>query len=563
MLHGTLTHPREFEETLRTLDARDDRARGDGDAEVDTVARMRSGAQRRRAGLLLVVAFVVAVAGCAAGSAPSVIDARRTVTTPGASEASHDGADAADGSTTLPGPTVPSETSPPTTAVAVGSVSRSLSSGDPRFPGLGSSDIDVSRYDVAITYDPTLREFAGTVVADLVTTTVTDRIAFDADALDIQGVAVDGVERPFLAADRELAVTLPGPVAGGTELTVEIDYSVRLDPSRRFADEAGVFVTSGGLWAVNEPDGTSTWMPVNDHPTDKATWNFSLTVPSGSVGVANGSLVSTSDAPDGATTWTWEQSDLMAPYLVLLLVGDYEVIDGSASASGVELRHVAIDGSAEPIDAYDEITVDQMAFFEQLFGPYPFDEYGIAITDSTPGLAMETQGRSLFSSGDLDGSVGFLQHLLLAHELSHQWFGDAVSPGTWDDIWLNEGFATYAQWLWLDEAGFATVGELATDSLLGLPDAGGPVGRPDELFGNVSYNGGAVVLHALRRTVGDEVFFAGLRAWVAFHRDGSATTAEFRAVMEVESDTDLESFFSDWIDSEDRPDRFPDAAPSA
>lgn len=461
--------------------------------------------------------------------------------------------------------TVPATPSPPATdpTVPVGSVSRSLSSGDPRFPGLGSSDIDVARYDVAITYDPALQEFAGTVVADLVTTTLTDRVSFDADALDIHGVTVDGVERPFLAADRELTVTLLDPVAGGTKLTVEIDYSVDLDPLRRFADEAGVFVTSGGLWAVNEPDGTSTWMPVNDHPTDKAIWNVSLTVPSGSVGVANGSLVSTSDAPDGATTWTWEQSDAMAPYLTLLLIGDYELIDGTEAASGVALRHVAIDGSAESISAYDEITVAQMAFFERLFGPYPFAEYGIAITDSTPGLAMETQGRSLFSSGDLDGSVGFLQHLLLAHELSHQWFGDAVSPGTWDDIWLNEGFATYAQWLWLEEAGFATVDELAADALVGLPDAGGPVGRPDDLFGNVSYDGGAVALHALRLTVGDDAFFAGLRSWVKLHRGGSATTADFRVVMEARSDTDLESFFTEWIDTEDRPDRFPDAAPTA
>jgi aminopeptidase N len=250
----------------------------------------------------------------------------------------------------------------------------------------------------------------------------------------------------------------------------------------------------------------------------------------------------------------------MASYLTLLLVGDYELVDAGTTAGGVGLHHAAIDGSAAALDAYTEVTREQFEFFEPLFGPYPFARYGLAITDSTPGLAMETQGLALFSSGDLDGSLGVLQHLLLAHELAHQWFGDAVSPGTWDDIWLNEGFATYAQWLWLAEAGFTSVEALAADALAALPDAGGPVGRPDELFGAVAYDGGAIVLHALRSSVGDDVFFEGLRTWVAEHRDGAATTDDLRAVFERISGRDLAAFFDVWVTSEQRPDRFPEPA---
>lgn len=505
----------------------------------------------------MVVSLAVAgmmLAACAGSSSPTVVDAEPANSEPAVSAP---GPDAGVPATDVPTPTT---AAPDDGTGEPGPLSRSLSAGDPRFPDLGSSDIDVAHYDVALTYDPAATTLDGVVRITLTTTADTDRLAFDADSLGVIETVVDGSSRPFLAADRKLLINLPEPVAAGTELDVEVVYRARLDVDRRFADEAGIFVTAGGFWSVNEPDGTSTWMPVNDHPTDKATYTFSVTVPDPAVAVANGALVGTGAASSGTTTWTWQQTEPMASYLTLLLVGDYELIDAGTTAGGVELRHAAIAGTAASVVTYSDITIEQIEFFEALFGPYPFDRYGVAITDSTPGLAMETQGLSLFSSADLDGSTGGLQHLLLAHELAHQWFGDAVSPGTWDDIWLNEGFATYAQWLWLAEVGFATVEDLATDALTTLADSGGPVGQPDDLFGTVSYDGGAVVLHALRSTVGDEVFFAGLQAWVVEHRDSSATTDDLRAVFERVSGLDLHPFFEEWVFSEARPDRFPGPA---
>jgi aminopeptidase N len=250
----------------------------------------------------------------------------------------------------------------------------------------------------------------------------------------------------------------------------------------------------------------------------------------------------------------------MAPYLVQLLIGDYVVVDGGRSASGVELEHVALAGSEAAALTYGEITDDQLSFFAERFGPYPFDRYGVAIAASEPGLAMETQGRSLFSARDLDGSVGYLQHLLLAHELGHQWFGDAVSPESWDDIWLNEGFATYAQWLWLDHVGLLDIDDTAASTLRTLPSSGWPLSAPAELFGAISYDGGATVLHALRRTIGDDAFFAGLQAWVRTHLDASAGTDDFQAVMESTSGRDLGAFFEAWVHAESIPDELPPAS---
>ena len=203
----------------------------------------------------------------------------------------------------------------------------------------------------------------------------------------------------------------------------------------------------------------------------------------------------------------------------------------------------------------------QIDFFESFFGPYPLDRYGIAVTDSFGGLAMETQGRSLFSREDLvPCTLNPIQELLLSHELAHQWFGDAVTPAQWQDIWLNESFATYAQWLWLAEVGIEPVDSAAATALsLRAQFGGNPTGLPgaDDLFGYNSYDGGAVVLHALRLTVGDDVFFGMLRRWVADNEGTSRTTADFIALAESESGMDLGDFFATWLYSRVIPTEFP------
>lgn len=499
---------------------------------------------------------------CAGSPQPVVRDARSTVTAADADV----GADVESSDPTTPdNPDSTATDSVPVTTTLEGEAptataapSRSASVGDPRFPKLGSADIDVDHYDLAISYDPDDQRLTGTVAVDLTTTVATDRVALDAAAIEVRSVTVDGADRPFAAGDRELVTTLAATVPAGTQLELVVDYTVDLDEAGGFDQSAGIFITPEGLWSVNEPDGASTWIPTNDHPTDKATWSFAVSVPDGETAIANGVLGGSSDADDGRTTWIWNQTEPMAPYLIVLLVGDYDLVDAGSTQSGVEIRHAVITGGPSVGD-YTEVTFEQFEFFETLFGPYPFDRYGLAITDSPPGLAMETQGLSLFSRVDLDGSLGFIQHLLLAHELAHQWFGDAVSPSTWDDIWLNEGFATYAQWLWLDHIGLSALDVSAGEALGRSPDDEGPVAQPDELFGPVSYDAGATVLHALRRTMGDEAFFAGLRSWVADNIDSTASTTDFARHMSEVSGLELGPFFEAWVYAEDRPDRFPEA----
>lgn len=257
---------------------------------------------------------------------------------------------------------------------------------------------------------------------------------------------------------------------------------------------------------LNEPDGARSWLPCNDHPADKASFTFTIEVPAGLTAVANGALEE-HRTTNSSEVWVWREEQPMATYLIQLLTGDYEIIE-SQSPDGVELVSVVLRADLAAMRPFIDVTPRMIEFFQPFFGEYPLDRYGIAITDSFGGLAMETQGRSLFSRDDfLSGELGDREQLLLSHELVHQWFGNAVSPSRWKDIWLNESFATYGQWMWGEHIGGATVSETTAIELrfrspgsLADPTVG-------NLFDNNSYGGGSVVLHALRRTIGDKEFF--------------------------------------------------------
>lgn len=511
---------------------------------------------------------LVLTAACGHGS-PRVVDVRqadRAVTTTTAADAPPATADAsgATSSATAGGDAAEASDSGATAGTEGAGddgegVSRSTSAGDPRFPELGSDDLDVTHYDVDLRFDADLATVEGVVTSSVTLRDRTDRVAFDADGIDVVDAAVDGTPVDFRLAGRELMIDLPAPRDAGARLTVEVGYQATVADGAWSWDDAGLFAGADGVWSVNEPDGLSTWMPVSDHPTDKATWTFDVTVPEGLTAVANGSHAGTT-AGDGVVTWHWEQDEPMATYLVTMLVGDYELVDGGTSATGVELAHAVLRDSREALDRYREVTDRQLSFFVEHFGPYPFDRYGLALADSLPGLAMETQGLSLFSAADLDGTLGPLQHLLLAHELAHQWFGNAVSPASWNDIWLNEGLATYAQWMWMEEAGIGTVDGYA-GAALGAMRSCLPLARPCELFGPLVYEGGGAAVHAVRLTVGDTAFFAGLRLWVETHLDSAAGTDDFQAVMEQASGADLSELFAEWVHGTEPPSGFPE--PSA
>ena len=473
-------------------------------------------------------------------------------------------ADATVSATTQPATTQPTDTAAPTAptvpTVPGGdepSVVDPDGLGDELYPPLGNPGYDVQHYDVDLTYDGDSQQLDAIVGIDLIASEARDEFTLDATFTGVESVVVDGAPAPFVEDSPELRISLPEPWAAGDEARVEITYSIIAGPEVG-ADlfPIGWFDTPGGSYVLNEPDGARSWLPSNDHPSDKATFRFVIHTAPGITGVANGLLVEhTVDA--AGETWVWDNPDPTATYLLLVLTGDYEIIEG-VGPDGLPLLSVVLAKDRTVTQPYIDTIESQIDFFDDFFGPYPLSTYGLAITDSFGGLAMETTGRSLFSREDFsNGVVGYTQDLLLAHELAHQWFGDAVTPAVWKDIWLNESFATYAQWMWLAEVGYATVDEQASDALRRRDGRSTAEPTADDLFGFNSYDGGATILHALRLTVGDDNFFAILRAWVAENSGTSQTTADFIALAERVAAQDLTEFFDTWLFAVSVPAVFP------
>ncbi len=435
-----------------------------------------------------------------------------------------------------------------------------LGSGDELFPELGSSDVDVISYDVRLSVDPAADTITGEVAIVADVRPGVDALPLDAVELDVTAARVDGAPAPFDLLDTELLVDLPDDRDRRVEAVVEYTATPDGSPSRSGLP-VGWFQTADGSHVLNEPDGARRWLPSNDHPSDKATWRFELDAPPGTTAVANGELLS--EGGEGRP-WIWQESDPMPTYLVQVIVGDYDVVEGQpltdADGDTVPLVHAVPAGDAADYEVYERTIGAQMEFFEERFGPYPLERYGLAFIDSAPGMAMETLGRSQFSERDFSRrELGVGQQLLLAHELAHQWFGNAVTPAEWDDIWLNEGFATYAQWLWLDEVGLQDLDDVARRTLAQRQRGTSATGDPQvqNLFGFESYDGGAAVVHALRLTMGDDAFFELLRTWVAEYAGTSQSSETFEELASEVHGADLTAFFEEWLYATGLPTSYP------
>ena len=445
------------------------------------------------------------------------------------------------------------------TTTPTGPDSRPADVPDRTFPGLGDPRIDVSSYDVAVRADPGKKEIRGRVVIKLQPVGPRDLPQF---TLDLRGpkvttTLVDGKVARTAVDGHQIIITPGKPVAAGRPHTVVIRYGGVPDQATFPALNIPVGWQPdehGGWFTMSEPDGTSTWVPVSDHPSDKAVWKVSLDTPAGVTGVSNGRLLSHATKA-GRTTWIWEEPQQMAPYLVLAAVGDFDLVQRT-----VGTRHDTFAfpkdlsaGKRASFDALDDI----LDYYAETFGPLPGSEShagqnaGAIVVDFNLGVALETQTRPLFGTDSVrENDAG-----ALAHELGHQWFGDNVSLADWPDLWLNEGFATYADWLYRDHSGKAKIDDIAEETAKEYANVGLTVRDPTAAgtFDLVVYNRGALTLHALRKTVGDTHFFQILRQWTSQYAGRSATTADFVALSSKVSGRNLTGFFHDWLDKAPQP----------
>jgi len=425
--------------------------------------------------------------------------------------------------------------------------------GDPYYPALGNTGYDVDHYTLEFAFDPETDVLSGIVTINATAEERLDRVNLDFIGFDIAEIIVDGSNADFARSDVELTIRPPTVLPAGEEFSIQLRYSGIPQPVTSPAAAFGVGWTTsptGQRFVFGEPDGARTWFPANDHPLDKATFTFLLTVPEPLLAAANGILVDRSTA-GGQSTWVWEMNDPMAPYLATVVIGDFAIVDDpeSSDIAGIPVRNVLPPDLQASVPEEVLLQGEMIEFFAELFGPFPFETYGIAVVDGFP-AALENQTLSVFGRPLLD-------EIVVVHELAHQWFGDHVSTAQWQDIWLNEGFASYAEWLWI-EANLGT-GALAVgitqerDRFVGagFPPPGLPPST--DLFSPSVYRIGAMTLHALRLTVGDEAFFTTLRTYVGRFGGGTATTGDFIAVAEEVSGQDLDELFTDWLFGADVP----------
>jgi aminopeptidase N len=426
--------------------------------------------------------------------------------------------------------------------------------GDTYFPQLGNGGFDARHYALDVAYNPDTDRLDGRTTLTARATQTLSAFDLDLQKLDVTRIEVNGRAAHFTREGDEIHITPRSPLAKGKTFTVTVTYGgvpEALNGPIVFGSDYGWMKTTDGVFVACEPNAASTWFPSSDHPSDKATYDIRITAPKGLTAVSNGRLISTRDK--GAETVThWREGRPMATYLATATIGKFDVKTGRTPA-GTPI-YVAIDpvlANSNSVDVY-AVTAEATDYWSQVFGPYPFEETG-AIVDDMPeaGFSLEVQSKPAYSAVRSETTI--------VHELAHQWFGDSVSVAHWKDVWLNEGFATYAQWLWAEHKGIrsahdsfvAGYDQRPADSSFWQTTVADP--QRDTMFASAVYQRGAMTLQMLRERIGDTAFFKLLPAWTKLHRYGNASTADFIALAERISGRQLDDLFHTWLFTTGKP----------
>ncbi|PPF37445.1 M1 family metallopeptidase [Pseudoclavibacter sp. AY1H1] len=420
--------------------------------------------------------------------------------------------------------------------------------GNPYTPQSGDVSIRVEHYDLALKYRMQNNRLSGTATLSIRTAVPLTAFSLDLVGLRASKVNVRGDKQArFKQSDRKVKVTLSKRVEAGDAITVEIIYEGAPRPRRSRWGVIGWEELEDGIIVASQPTGAPTWFPCNDHPADKASYRIQVAVDSNYDVVATGTL-SSRRASGGLTTWVYEEAAPTASYLVTLQIGRYQREDVQLAGVAGHLHYPPSLARRVGTDFAD--LAKMMATFELTFGPYPFDTYAVIVTADDLEIPLEAQGMAIFGANQIDGARG--QERLVAHELAHQWFGNSVGVAGWQHIWLNEGFACYAEWIWSEASGGpsadslargarASLARLPKDLLLGDPGA-------EDMFDDRVYKRGALTMHALRLTVGDSAFFEILTSWTQVKRFSVASTAEFlEHAASLAPDAPLQELFDAWL----------------
>jgi aminopeptidase N len=420
---------------------------------------------------------------------------------------------------------------------------------DDYLPKNGDPGYQVSRYELDLEYRVATNRLSGSATITAVTLSELQQLSLDlSSALTVSKVSINGKRAAqFSCRGGKLRIRLGAKLATGVALSIVVRYGGTPKPLRSLWGDVGFEELTDGALVAGQPNGAASWFPCNDHPSAKAAFHIQISTESRYRAVANGRLLSR-QVRASQTVWTYEQPEPTSTYLITLQIGEYEVarlartpVPMQAALPARLRRNFGHDFGRQP---------EMMKLFVDLFGPYPLaNGYTVVVTDDPLEIPLEAQGISIFGANHCDGTRA--SERLIAHELAHQWFGNSVTAGQWRDIWLHEGFACYAEWLWSEHSGGTSADELARryhallrqkpqDLLLADPG-------PARMFDDRVYKRGALALHALRGRLGDEKFFALLKDWTSRYRHGTAVTDDFTGLAANYTDEPLRPLWDAWL----------------
>lgn len=419
--------------------------------------------------------------------------------------------------------------------------------GDRYWPLDGNGGIDVLRYDIVDAYDFDSGTLSGTTTLRVRATQALSSFQLDF-LLPVSSVSVDGAAAAYDRPHRhELRIAPATPLVRGERFEVVVEYAGEPGPIR-YARERNWAADDDEVVTMNEPHMAPWWFPSNDHPTDKARFDITITGPATHQTISNGLLVDRVVDGDQATTH-WRATDPMVPYLAFFALGRYDVEQGVRQGLP---WYVAV--SQELPDAQRHRAMTSLkrspavtAWLDQRLGAYPFESTGGVAPSINVGFALENQTRPTYAGSSAT-------HLpTIVHELAHQWFGDSVSVRRWRDIWLNEGFATFMEAAYAEKRGGrpaqqwlrAQYDARRGDASFWSLDLADPGRR--HIFDEPVYLRGGMALQALRHRIGNRDFWRALQDWVEERQYGNGSVKAFRRHVEQVSGTDLDRFFRVWL----------------
>ena len=433
---------------------------------------------------------------------------------------------------------------------------------DPYLPTNGNFGYRVSRYELDLEYKVAINRLAGSATITAATLAALRTFTLDlSDALTVTKVSVNG-RRPasFRCSGGKLHIALSSPLPAGAAMTIVVRYAGTPRPVRTVWGEVGFEELTKGVLVAGQPNGAASWFPCDDHPSAKASYRIQISTENPYRAIANGELLSRRTRA-AMTTWTYELAEPTSTYLVTLQIGKYEM--HRLAKTPVPMNAVLPPRLRRNFDHDFGRQPEMMKLFVKLFGPYPLSTgYTVVVTDDDLEIPLEAQGISIFGANHCDGTARLraADRTRAGASVVRQ-FGDGAALARHlaaRGLRVLRRMAVVGGIRRPDRRRVGTslpqrLSDSPQDLLLSDPG-------PRDMFDDRVYKRGALTLHALRRVIGDDSFFALLRDWTARHRHATAVTDDFTGLAANYADVSLRPLWDAWLYSKDVPRAVTDAA---